>query len=66
LYHGIKNEKKRLGNLKNETPTHFAEKNFCLIIELSGKSHDKGVRLASFGIIGHHIHNRKGKFYKTK
>jgi hypothetical protein len=37
---GEKNEKKRLGNLKNETPTHFAEKIFCLIIGLSGKSHD--------------------------
>jgi hypothetical protein len=31
---GRKMEKKRLGNLKNETPTHFAEKNLCLLIEL--------------------------------
>jgi hypothetical protein len=37
---GRKMEKKRLGNLKNETPTHFAEKIFCLIIALSIKSHD--------------------------
>ncbi len=54
LCHGKKNEKKRSGNLKTETPTHFAEKNFCFIIELSRKSHDLGVRMASFGIIGHH------------